>query len=195
MYEHYDGLIQFFTEHLHLTPKFFNGQLADRPVTSHSHWGDQDERMKAQGLEPHPLLGKCYHAVRFFQYLGGFDNFEAYTIYKKIPHKLRDEYTTHWFLKDNTDGTIIDPTVEQFDYINITDFYHLGQRASGSLCYYGFTPGIPLWDCFVPPVTTRKLTRAYKSQTGTAVAMEKWLVEEDWWKANKHHYKMRARQR
>jgi hypothetical protein len=89
----------------------------------------------------------------------------------------------------------IDPTVEQFDYINITDFYHLGQRASGSLCYYGFTPGIPLWDCFVPPVTTRKLTRAYKSQTGTAVAMEKWLVEEDWWKANKHQYKMHARQR
>ena len=41
----------------------------------------------------------------------------------------------------------------------------------------------------MPPVTTRKLARKYKEETGSAQAMEKWLLEEDWWIENKEKYK------
>jgi len=187
--KNFNSIISFFTRNLDLTPAFFSGQLAERPATSDSNWGDQDERMRAQGIEPHPLLGKCYHAVRFFQYIGGWNNFEAYTIYKKIPHKLNGEFTTHWFLRDNKTQKTYDPTAEQFDYLDINDYYHLGQKASGRLCYYGFSPRIKIYKNFVPPVTTRKLARKYKEETGSAQAMEKWLLEEDWWIENKEKYK------
>ena len=185
LYDNFQGIIDFFIANIHLTPQGFSGQLADRPATSDSNWGDQEERMLEQGIVPHPLLGKCYHAVRFFQYLGCWHNFEAYTIYKKIPHKLKGEFTTHWFLKDKRDNTILDPTAAQFDYLDISEYYHLGQRAGGRLCYYGFNPKIKLWEDFIPPVTTRKFTVKYKEETGTAAGMQKWLDEEQWWLANK----------
>lgn len=188
IYDNFDNLIQFFTDNVSLAPQSFSGKLADRPSSSDSNWGDQEERMSALGLEIHPLLGKCYHATRFFQYLGCWDNFEAYTIYKKIPHKLPNEFTTHWFLKDNTNGQILDPTAAQFDYIDINEYYHYGQRASGRLCYYGFTPKIKLWQNFVPPVTTRKFGRKYKEVYGSAQALEKWFVEEEWWIENKANF-------
>lgn len=188
LYDNFDSIVDFFTRNLDLTPQAFSGQLADRPATSDSKWNDQEEIMRNMGIEPHPLLGKCYHAVRFFQFLGGWDNFEAYTIYKKIPHKIPGEFTTHWFLKDNSTGEVLDPTAAQFDYLDINEYYHLGERASGRLCYYGFTPGIKLWKNFVPPVTTRKFTKRYKEEFGTAVAMEKWLKEEQWWIEHKSEY-------
>ena len=187
IYNNYDQIVQFFSDNLELTPAFFNGKFSSNgSVTYEASWGLQDDLMKAQGITPHPLLGKCYHAVRFMQYLGGVDNFDAYLIKKIIPHKIEGESTTHWFLKDKVDGTIIDPTAAQFDYLDINDYYQYGRSGGGSLCYYGFSISIPLWDKHIPPVTTRKLTKAYKEQTGTAVAMEKWLQEEQWWITNKH---------
>lgn len=189
IYDNFDSIVDFFTRNILLTPQGFSGQLADRPTTSDSNWGDQEERMIALGIQPHPLLGKCYHAVRFFQYLGCWDNFEAYTIYKNIPHKLPNEFTTHWFLKDKKTGEILDPTSAQFDYLDINEYYHLGQRAGGRLCYYGFNPKHKLWDTFVPPVTTRKFGRKYKEEFGTAVGLQKWFDEEAWWIKNKDSFK------
>jgi len=181
IYDNFDSIIDFFTRHIDLTPQSFTGQLAPRPATSDSNWGDQLKQLQDQGITLHPLWGKCYHATRFFQYLGCWDNFEAYTIYKKIPHKLPGEYTTHWFLKDKKTDEILDPTKAQFDYLDVSEYYHFGQRASGRLCYYGFTPSIKLWDTFVPPVTTRKFGREYKNETGSAWGLEKWFIEEQWW--------------
>jgi hypothetical protein len=185
IYDNFNCIVDFFIRNINLTPQSFTGQLAQRPVTSNSNWGEQNEKLESQGIIMHPLWGKCYHAARFFQYLGCWDNFEAYTIYKKIPHILDGEYTTHWFLKDKKTGQILDPTSSQFDYIDITKYYDFGQKASGRLCYYGFNPKYKLWNTFVPPVTTRKFGRKFKEETGSAYALEKWFQEEQWWLDNK----------
>jgi hypothetical protein len=188
IYDNFDSLIDFFTRNIDLTPQGFSGQLAPRPATSDSNWGEQDEKLRIAGVSLHPLWGKCYHAARFFQYLGCWDNFEAFTIYKKIPHKLAGEFTTHWFLKDKKTNQILDPTASQFDYIDINEYYHFGQRASGRLCYYGFNPKHKVWSNFVPPVTTRKFGKKYKEEIGNAQALEKWFVEEQWWIDNKKDF-------
>jgi hypothetical protein len=74
------------------------------------------------------------------------------------------------------------------EVIDINEYYHLGQRASGSLCYYGFNPKHKVWSNFVPPVTTRKFGKKYKEETGNAQALEKWFIEEQWWIDNKKDF-------
>lgn len=52
--------------------------------------------------------------------LGGFDSdFTPYVLSHRNWPEIMDEGETHWFLKNNKTGKILDPTKEQFEDIPI----------------------------------------------------------------------------
>lgn len=68
-----------------------------------------------------PMAGHCYAATEaLFWILGGPDSdWKPYVLnHKTFPEGLDEEGKTHWFLKNNITGEILDPTKEQF-YIPI----------------------------------------------------------------------------
>jgi hypothetical protein len=67
----------------------------------------EELRKKAYRNNPNPMAGHCYVASEtIYHKLGGKE--AGWT-----PQTIRHEGGPHWFLK-NTDGTIIDPTADQF---------------------------------------------------------------------------------
>jgi hypothetical protein len=67
-----------------------------------------DLRKKEYRGHPNPLYGHCYVACEVFFHLfhGRF-----------IPCFIRHEGLPHWFLRERSDGTVLDPTVSQFEKV------------------------------------------------------------------------------
>jgi hypothetical protein len=81
-----------------------------------------------------PLAGHCYAATEaLYWLLGGPDgDFKPYVLsHKTFPEGL-DEGETHWFLRNDKTGEILDPTAEQFEGIEI--FYDRGV-SNGMMSY------------------------------------------------------------
>jgi hypothetical protein len=68
-----------------------------------------------------PLTGHCYIATEALYWILGGNNsdFKPYVLTHKVFPEGLDEGETHWFLKNNKTGEILDPTANQFENIKI----------------------------------------------------------------------------
>ena len=82
-------------------------------------------KKKLETVKHHPHAGHCYAAAEaLYHLLGGKEKG-----YKPMRGKLNDE--THWWIIDKN-GNILDPTAEQFYYVNLKPPYEKG-RGTGFL--------------------------------------------------------------
>lgn len=82
--------------------------------------------------------GKCFTVSQFiFYYLGGYDSDWELKCIKAMPFHIKgvDGTTSHWFVQNKIDDSIIDLTAEQFD--GILDIpYADGRRANLGFPWY-----------------------------------------------------------
>lgn len=70
---------------------------------------DNPQLRKQEYTGDHPLSGHCYVASEAYYHLEGGPNSSL------KPCNIKHEGVSHWFIKDESTGEIIDLTVEQFD--------------------------------------------------------------------------------
>jgi len=132
----------------HLKQLFYNNQnLFPPPPTHIAIWPDgkvvgTDYKAQKAALDKVHTFpwtwGKCFTVAQFiFYYLGGYDSDWDLKCIKAMPFHIKgvDGTTSHWFLQNKKDDSIIDLTAEQFD--GILDIpYADGRRANLGFPWY-----------------------------------------------------------
>lgn len=155
--EDYDGLYSFFVEHEELFKKPRNGES-----DTNKHY--YNYKMLEKNFEIEFPYGKCFPISQFlFYYLGGYESDYQLNCIRQIPIKINDYsfFTSHWYVSNKKDGTIIDLTKIQFEkIINIEELYEKGRKANYGWPY--FKKGGKRYEKVVPSRDVMKLYEEFR---------------------------------
>ena len=138
-------IIQLFYRNRHLLRKSNATHIAiwpDGKVCGTDYKAQQERLDKVHKF--HWTWSRCYVMSQFvFYYLGGYESDWELKCIKEIPFEISgvEGVTSHWFVQNKWDDTIIDLTSAQFQgVLDIYDKYEHGRRANlGFPFYYGKT--------------------------------------------------------
>ena len=131
--------------------------------------------------ESHWTWSRCYVMSQFvFYFLGGYESDWDLKCIKGIPFSISgvDGTTSHWFVQNRQDDSIIDLSVEQFrGLLNINEWYVKGRRSNlGFPHYYGKTRNTKLsinGKC-VPSKECLKFYEVWRDQYGINESFERY---------------------